>query len=174
MKLLLKIYNYFVFTAALIRGRGWSFFLGSCGHCFYLLPNCKLMSPANIHVGTHVTINHHTTLGGHGGLTLGNYVLIGPNCNILTANHSFINFNIPISRQGITTDPVKIEDDVWLGANVVVLPGVTIGRGSIVGANAVVSRDVPPFSIAGGVPARVIKQRFTGNDLIEAQKVKFN
>jgi len=91
---------------------------------------------------------------------IGNYVLIAPNATLLGKFHSFERMDIPMALQGITKDiPPIIEDDVWIGRNVVIMPGVTIGTGSIVGANAVVTKDVAPFSIVGGVPAKLIRKR---------------
>lgn len=91
---------------------------------------------------------------------IGNYVLIAPNTTLLGRFHNFEILDIPMALQGINKDiPPVIEDDVWIGRNVVVMPGVRIGKGSIVGANAVVTKDVAPFSIVGGVPAKLIRKR---------------
>lgn len=173
ISLLQKFYNYLVFTSAYLRAKFWSLFLGSCGSNVFILRSCNLMNPSKIHLGNYVSINHHTSLGGHGNLNIGNYVLIGPNCNILTANHSFSRYDVPIMHQGITFKDITIEDDVWIGASVVVLPGVTIGRGAIIASNAVVSKDVPSFAIVGGVPAKILKYRFDTETIKKAKKVKF-
>lgn len=106
-------------------------------------------------------------------MEIGDYVLIGPNCQIITANHKHSAWDVPISLQWIEESPVKICDDVWLSANVVVLPGVTIGRGAIIGAGAVVTKDVPPFAIMGGVPAKLIRYRFDDNTRKLAQEINF-
>ncbi|HEX8099548.1 MAG TPA: acyltransferase [Actinomycetota bacterium] len=74
-------------------------------------------------------------------------------------DHRFGDRSVPIRKQGIATAPVRIEDDCWIGVNVSVMRGVCIGRGSVIGANSVVTRDVPAYSVAGGSPARVLKQR---------------
>ncbi|MDL2305398.1 acyltransferase, partial [Bacteroides sp. OttesenSCG-928-D19] len=73
-------------------------------------------------------------------------------------NHNFEDVNIPIDEQGVDTLPVVIEDDVWIGANAVILPGVTVGKHSVIAAGSVVSRSVPPYSVCAGIPAKVIKQ----------------
>ena len=78
---------------------------------------------------------------------------------IFTQNHNFGDRTKLIREQGATRKPVIIEDDVWIGARVILLPGVTMGRGSVVAAGAVVTKSFPPFSIIGGVPARIIGNR---------------
>ena len=112
----------------------------------------------SIEIGENCSINPYTVLYGHGGLKIGNNVLIAGHCLIIPANHRFDSLNILISDQGETRKGIIIEDNVWLGEGVVVLPGVTIGENSIVGANAVVTKSIPKNSIAGGNPARVIRE----------------
>jgi len=91
---------------------------------------------------------------------IGNHVLIAPNTCILGRFHGYEQVNIPMALQGITKEsPPTIENDVWIGRNVVIMPGVTIGKGSIIGSNAVVTKNIEPYSIVGGVPARLIKKR---------------
>jgi maltose O-acetyltransferase len=96
-----------------------------------------------------------------GELIIGDDVMMGPDVLIYTFNHNHDNVDIPMDRQGVTYSKVVIGNDVWIGARVMILPGVTIGNGSIVGAGAVVTKDVPPYSIVGGVPAKVLKNRKT-------------
>ena len=86
-------------------------------------------------------------------------VLIGPNCIIWSQNHRYQSLEIEIRSQGYEYRPVSIEDDVWIAASCVILPGVTLGKGSIVAAGAVVTKPLPPGVIAAGVPARVIGRR---------------
>ncbi len=96
----------------------------------------------------------------HGTVTIGDDVMMGPHCTILSRNHEFEDTSTPMNQQGFAHDePIVIEDDVWIGANVTITSGVRIGRGSVIAAGAVVSRDIPPYSIAGGVPAKVIRKR---------------
>jgi len=100
-----------------------------------------------------------------GPLTIGDDVMMGPRCCILGSNHRTDSLTVPMTQQGFLVDaPVSIEDDVWIGANVTILPGRTIGQGSIVGAGAVVTKDVPAYSVVGGNPARIIKSRRTSVD----------
>ncbi len=112
-----------------------------------------------------VTLGERSWLGpfclvyGNGGVTIGRDVLIAGHSSINTVSHAVERCDIPINDQPVLTGPVVIEDDVWIGLNVVVLQGVTLGRGSIIGAGAVVTRSIPPWSIAMGVPARVVSRR---------------
>lgn len=95
-----------------------------------------------------------------GPLTIGEYSMIGPGTRIYTINHSHDRTDIPIQLQGFDAPrPVVIEDDVWMGARCMIMPGVTIGRGSIIAAGTVVTKDVPPYSVAAGVPAVVKASR---------------
>ena len=91
---------------------------------------------------------------------IGNYVLVAQRVALLAVTHHFDDVNTPIIMQGSTpVNPPIVEDDVWLGRNVVVMPGIRIGKGAIVGAGAVVTRDVPAYAIVGGVPAKLIRYR---------------
>lgn len=112
-----------------------------------------------------VTIGDRSWLGpfclvyGNGGVSIGANVLVAAHTTINTVSHESARCDIPINDQPVITDPVIIEDDVWIGLNAVVLQGVTIGRGAIIGAGAVVNRSIPAWSIAVGVPARVVGRR---------------
>lgn len=113
----------------------------------------------SIEIGENCSINPYTVLYGHGGLKIGNNVLIAGHCLIIPANHKFENLNIPINSQGESRKGIIIEDNVWIGAGCRILDGVTIGSGSIVAAGAVVNNNVPENSIVGGVPAKIIRTR---------------
>ena len=94
------------------------------------------------------------------GVKIGSHVMMGPDCLIYTQQHEFSSTEVTMDSQGMTAVlPVIIGDDVWLGARVIIMPGVTIGNGAIVGAGAVVTKDVPEYSVAVGVPAKIIKSR---------------
>jgi len=96
----------------------------------------------------------------YGTCTIGNYVMMGEDCTIMTRNHRHDRTDIPMMQQGFEEErPVVIGNDVWIGDRVTILPGVHIADGCIIAAGAVVTRDVPAYSIAAGVPARVIKSR---------------
>ena len=92
-------------------------------------------------------------------ITIGNGVRIAPHVVVFASNHSFADTDIPIFKQSVKTAPITIEDDVWIATQVTIVAGVRIGRGSVIGAGAVVTKDIPPWSVAVGVPARVIKTR---------------
>ncbi len=93
-----------------------------------------------------------------GPVTIGNNVILAQNVVISGLNHAYKDINLPIKDQPVTTSMITIEDDCWIAANVVITAGVSIGRHSVVAAGSVVTKDVPPFSVAAGNPARVIKQ----------------
>jgi acetyltransferase-like isoleucine patch superfamily enzyme len=154
-----NLFNVWVFNIGKLRAFIWKPFLGSMGKNNFIMAGVLLQNPSNIYLGDNVTINRFCILGGHGKLSIGNNVMIAANCNILTANPGFDNLDRPMMRQKEVTAPVTIADDVWLGVNVVVVAGITIGRGAIIGANAVVTKDVPAYAIVGGVPAKVIRYR---------------
>ena len=106
----------------------------------------------NSGIGVNATISSHVTIG--------NDVMMGPDCMIFTANHSMQRRDIPMRLQGHEKPrPVTIGNDVWIGGRVIILPGVHIGDGAVIGAGSVVTKDVPPFAIVGGNPAKVIKER---------------
>jgi maltose O-acetyltransferase len=96
----------------------------------------------------------------HGPVVIGEYVMMGPEVMIYTQSHKYQRTDIPMAKQGDTEkQKVIIEDDVWIGARVVILPGVTIGKGAIIGAGSIVTKSIEPYRIVGGVPAKTIKSR---------------
>lgn len=105
-------------------------------------------------IGKRCFIQQCCTFFSRGGIEIGDDVFIGPKCNLITINHD-VN---PDNRSATYGKPIKIEDKVWLGINATILPGVTLGYGCIVGANSVVTKDVPPMTIVAGNPARIIKK----------------
>lgn len=127
----------------------------------HLAPTMMIGNGERIEVGERTVITHGTTLlaGQHSGrIIIGEDVLIGPFCLMTCASYGF-NLGVPANVQPMLEDDIRIEDDVWLGAMVMVMPGVTIGKHAIAAANAVITHDVEPWSIVGGVPARVIGTR---------------
>lgn len=123
------------------------------GEDFGLFPPFHTDCGLNTRIGRGTFINMGCCFQDWGGIVIGDDCLIGHNCTICTVNHE----QDPARRADMSCSPVRIEDRVWIGANVTILPGVTIGEGAIVAAGAVVTRDVAPRTIAGGVPARTIK-----------------
>jgi len=95
----------------------------------------------------------------NGGVRIGNRVLIGYRAQIISANHKIPPMRDKIFDSGHEKKEVIIEDDVWIGANAIILPGVKIGQGAVVAAGSIVNKDVPAYSTVGGVPAKIIKQR---------------
>jgi acetyltransferase-like isoleucine patch superfamily enzyme len=125
-------------------------------------PRVSIRGYGRLTIGDHCSINSGVIFGLTCDVTLGSHVLVGDHVSFRTADHEFRDSDVPIVEQGERRGPIVVGDDVWIGANATVLRGVTIGRGAIVGANSVVTRDVGPFSIVGGVPARVIGRRGVG------------
>jgi acetyltransferase-like isoleucine patch superfamily enzyme len=113
----------------------------------------------NIKIGKRCSINANTILYGHGGLTIGNDVLIAGHCMIIPSNHNFQLTSQPINSQGNTSKGIIIEDDVWIAHGCSILDGITIGKGSIIAAGSVVNKNIPPYTIYGGVPAKYLKNR---------------
>lgn len=125
--------------------------------------NVLLREPGEgLKMGDRSNIGPYSWIGCSGYIEIGNDVMMGPRCNLLAENHAFDRTDLPMNRQGVVRGTIVIEDDVWLGANCSITSGVRIGRGSIIAAGAVVTHDVPPWSIAGGVPARIIRSRKPG------------
>lgn len=110
-------------------------------------------------IGERSFIGPNAVLGAGGGITIGNGVLFGPDVVISSENHNFADPNIPIWQQGVSRKGVVIEDGCWIASKAIILDGVRIGHDSVVAAGAVVTENVPPFSVVGGVPARLLKRR---------------
>jgi len=104
-------------------------------------------------------VNNFTNIDGWGGVEIGKNVLIGPNVQIISYQHNYKNKNIEIKKQGSIKAKITIEDDVWIGASSIIMAGVTIYKGSVIGAGSVVTKDVEPYSVVVGTPAKRIKSR---------------
>ena len=117
---------------------------------------CINNAVGDVMIGDHTRIGLHNTIIGP--VTIGSHVNLAQGITITALNHIFEDSEKRIDEQGVSTSAVVIEDDIWIGANAVVLPGVTIGQHSVVAAGAVVTKDVPPHSLVAGVPAKIIKQ----------------
>ena len=129
-----------------------------CGH------NVNIERKADFGRGNEISIGNNSGLGINchvrGPLEIGENVMMGPNVRIIVRDHCTSRTDIPMCQQGfLPSEKVVISDDVWIGANVIILPGVTVGKGAILAAGAVVTKDVPNYSVVGGVPAKVIKYR---------------
>lgn len=111
----------------------------------------------HVQIGDQVSINPYCMIYGQGGVVIGNKVLIAAQTIIVSANHNFQDTSIPKTYQGMTAKGIVIGDDVWIGAGCKILDGVTIGNGAIIAAGAVVTQNVAPYTIVGGIPAKPIK-----------------
>jgi acetyltransferase-like isoleucine patch superfamily enzyme len=110
-----------------------------------------------IRLGQRVYISRGVTIGAVDLVEIGDFALVGPGCYITDGDHRFDDLVVSVPDQGMRSKgPTVLEDNVWLGANVVVTSGVRIGRRSVIGANSVVTRDIPEFSVATGIPAKVV------------------
>jgi acetyltransferase-like isoleucine patch superfamily enzyme len=141
------------------RGLFYRLMFSKCGHKLIIYPHVHIIFCGRIVVGNRVAINTGCYIDGGGGLTIGSNVMFGPNVVIATRDHGFQRVDIPMCEQPVGYGEIHIGDDVWVGANVFINKGVTIAVGSIVAAGAVVTRDVAPYSIVGGNPAKVIGSR---------------
>lgn len=113
---------------------------------------------SNVELGNHSGIGINARISGR--CIIGDNVMMGPECMIYTTNHAIDRTDIPMNMQGNEAErPVVIEDDVWIGARVTILPGCHIHKGSVIAAGAVVTEDVASFAVVGGVPARVLRKR---------------
>lgn len=110
-------------------------------------------------VGNNSSIGTFNYIGCSGYIEIGDNVMLGPRVGLFAENHIYDDIYKPIKDQGVDRKFIKIEDDCWIGTNSVVLAGVTIGRGSVIAAGSVVTKDVAPYSVMGGVPAKLIKSR---------------
>lgn len=125
--------------------------------------NCKLQPKVNLGDGNDIIIGSDCIIMENvyiQGAVIGNCVMIAANVAILAKFHNYDRIDVPMIFQGSTQEsPCFIDDDVWIGRNVVIMPGIKIGKGSIVGAGAVVTTNVEPYSIVAGVPAKLIRKR---------------
>ncbi len=119
--------------------------------------NFRHMPHSGIKIGKNSLVGEYSVIRGQGGVTIGDRVYTSPFTQIIAVNHVFDDPKRPFVEQGITAEGIVIEDDVWMGAGAVITDGVRVGRGAVVAAGAVVTKDVPPHTVVGGVPARILK-----------------
>jgi maltose O-acetyltransferase len=150
-----EIYRPYAILTPRIRRWMVSYFVNSAGKSIRVKRNADISMFISVgdfsELGSNCIIQSNTFIGRN--------VIMGPDVKIYTKNHNFDNIDIPIQFQGHTSEAVNIGDDVWLGANVIVLPGVSIHSHSVIAAGSIVTKDVPAFSIVAGVPAKVIGKR---------------
>ena len=143
--------------------------------------NCRILYPftwtrQNIYLGNDVFVNRNSTfMSSDAKILIGSKVMIGPNVTMITGNHNYRNvgrymFDV---KDKSTDDDVDIivEDDVWIGSNAIILKGVVIGRGAIIGAGSVVTSSVKSYAIVAGNPARLVKMRFTDDEINEHENI---
>ena len=145
-------------------GKRWRNFIFRCfgmemGTHVGIYPTVKIWAPWNVTLASWVAIDDSVNLYSADKIKIGTKVAISREAFICTASHDIAKANRPL-----VTKPITIEDGVWIGARAIVLPGVTIGEGAVVAAGAVVTKDVPPWAVVAGNPARVVKQRVLDND----------
>lgn len=152
-------------VGAMIRRAWFSKRFKRCGKNLNVLPGTYIVNPQCIECGDNVFIGVCNYIQAGGGVVLGSDVLIGPYAKIWTQNHNYKDFLTPVHLQGYSFNPVEIGNDVWIGANVFIMPGTRIGSKSIVSANSVLSaKDYPEGSILAGYPARKIGARRPDGD----------
>ena len=120
--------------------------------------NFRNLPHAHIRIGRKSLIGEYNVLRGQGGVAIGDRVYLAPMVQVLAVNHVYSDPTRPMIEQGITAQGIVIEDDVWVGAGAIITDGVTVGKGAVVAAGAVVTQDVPPHTVVGGAPARVLKE----------------
>ena len=149
-------YHFFGKASKRLRGMCGKLILEKCGK--------------NVNIERGAVFSSHISLGDNSGIgidaslngsvIIGKNVMMGPKCTMYSRNHSFDRLDIPMCEQGFQQEKtIIIDDDVWIGGHVILLPGVHVGKGAIIGAGAVVTKDVPDYAIVGGNPAKIIKYR---------------
>ena len=118
-----------------------------------------IQGKGDLYIGLNTYISSYSIIGCNEKIIIGDNCMISQNVSIRDTDHNFEDLTVPMITQGISTDPIVIGNDVWVGHGVVITKGVSIGDGSIIGANAVVTKNVESSSIVGGVPAKLIRKR---------------
>lgn len=136
------------------RTNYWRYFFGALGENSYITGRIKVYSPANVFVAEHTTINEGVILNARTKLSIGSYCHISPGVIINTGS---LDINIDYKKRPHTEAAVSIGDGVWLCSGAIINPGVVIGEGAVVAAGAVVNNNIDPFTVVGGVPAKLIK-----------------
>lgn len=149
----------FIYPFDRLRGVLTSNFLKKCGKKLRIYPNFEIRHPQKLEIGNNVLINKYFWANSRGEIEIGNDVIIGPYVMIYSANHNYQKKQELIRKQGTVTKKVIIGNDVWIGARAVILPGVTIGDGAVIAAGSIVTKNVDPYTVVAGVPAKKIKER---------------
>lgn len=174
---LMRIYVRFMYLRSVLRMKFYKLFFKSIGSDTTIERDCKFAYPKTIEIGRRVFINTGNIFlnSPKDGIKIGNFVNIAPQCIFLTSNYDYTDWTKPMNYSSKTIyKPIEIGDDVWIGAGSVILPGVKICRGAIIGAGAVVTREIPEYAIVGGSPAKLIKFRFDKETIKKAKNIDFS
>lgn len=152
-----------------LRARCLPWYLKKLGHNTVIQHGFRVFTPEKVSIGANCNFAQGVFITGGGGVTIGDWVGLGPDVKVWSVNHRFDDPDQPWLLQGSNKKEVVIGDDVWLAANVFVMPGVAIGKGAIVAAGSVVNKSIPPFALVAGNPARVIGWRKKPEDAPSAQ-----
>ena len=149
-----------------LRNTVYPWFFKKTGKNVRFFEGCIFKYPSETELGNNVTINQNCFFVGKGGLVLGDDVMVGAGCKIVTSSHNASDISVPMIKQGMTFEKITIGNDVWLGFDVIVLPGSKVGNGVILAAGCVLTgKDTGNYTIWGGVPAKQISERKNGSNL---------
>ena len=145
-----------------LRRTHYSIWFAKCGKNFNIGIRSRIQQPQAVFIGNSVSFNDFAWIAANkknGQIYIGDNTIVGPRCTLHTGNHIYKSTEIPVRQQGYNFAQIHIGNDVWLGANVTVLQGVTIQNGAVIAAGSVVTKDVEPYTIVAGVPAKKIGER---------------
>ena len=146
-----------------LRNIAYCFLMKNKKGIFWVQPRVTIVNSYNFSVGRNCGINTGTYINAKGGITFGDNVLIGSNVTISSGKHPIEGKNPSVFERPTIPLPIKIEDDVWIGANAVIMPNVVLRKGTVVGAGAIVTKDTEEYSVVAGVPARIIRYIYEEN-----------
>jgi len=124
-----------------------------------LMNDVIIQGSGQLELGVNTYIGSFSVIGCNEKIIIGDNCMIAQSTSIRDTDHAFLRRDMPMNQQGVSTSPIEIGDDVWIGHGAVITKGVTISRGAIIGANAVVTKNVPEYAIVGGAPAQIIRYR---------------
>lgn len=142
-----------------LRNLSYTFLFKKKKGIVWVQPRVTIIQSNNLSVGKNCGINTGTYINAKGGISFGDNVLIGANVTISSGKHPIESKMPPIFERPTQPMPIAVEDDVWIGANAVIMPGITLKKGTVVGAGAIVTKDTEEYSVVAGVPAKLIKYR---------------